>query len=67
MEGKGLFIVSRVYEFRAVWRLKTDLSYHFRYFLMPVALATKLKSHQIYFQWLSEELVIIYTVLARRL
>lgn len=34
---------------------------------MPINLATKLKSHQIYFLWLTEELVVIYTVLARRL
>lgn len=25
-EGKGLFLVLCVYEFRAVWRLETDLS-----------------------------------------
>lgn len=62
-----LFIVSCVHEFRVVWRLKTDLIYHFRYFSMPITLAKKLKSHQIYFQWLTEELVIVYTVLARRL
>lgn len=66
MGGKGLFLALCVYEFSAVRRLKTDLMSHFSYFSMLVTVATKLTSHQIYFQQLTEKLV-IYTILARRL
>lgn len=34
---------------------------------MPVTWVTKLKSHQIYLQRFTEELIIMHTVLARRL
>lgn len=67
MERKGLGLVLCIYEFRAVWRLKTELIHHFRYFPVPVPLVTKLKSWQSYFQWFTEELLIFYTGLAGKL